>query len=123
VVVDTSVFVEFFRGRQVPRFEALLRANAVVLSPFVRLELLMGVRKRDARTLEQVLGGIPLIPNQPEWFAVAETFLGHLKGSGLSVGLVDLAIAAEASLLRSRVLSLDGVFARLAARGLIELDG
>lgn len=121
VVVDTSVFVEFFRGRRVPHFEDLLRANAILLSPCVRLELLMGVRRSESARLDHVLGGIPGFPHRAEVVSVAERFVERLKGKGISVGLVDLLIAAEASLLGSPVFSFDSVFGRLARLGLVKL--
>lgn len=120
-VVDTCVFVDFLRGASVPRFEALLRANSVLLSPYVRLELLLGVRRDEARVLAGLLGGIPQVPHQDAIFAVAESMAEQVKGSGLNVGLVDLLIAAQARLLRSPVLSSDRVFGKLAHFGLVSL--
>ena len=120
-VVDTSVFVDFLRGEPVPRFEALLRGNSVLLSPYVRLELLQGVRREEAHMLGRLLSGIPQVPHREGLFAVAESMTLRLKGSGLNVGLVDLLIAAQAKLLRSEVLSSDLVFEKLARLGLVSV--
>ena len=120
-VVDTSVFVDFLRGAPAPRFEALLRENSVLLSPYVRLELLQGVRRDEARLLGRLLGGIPQVPHRDGVFAVAEAMTHRLKGTGLNVGLVDLLIAAQARLVRSAVLSSDRVFEKLAGLGLVAL--
>lgn len=120
-VVDTSVFVDFLRGKPQPRFEGLLRENSVLLSPYVRLELLQGVRRTEARLLARLLGGIPQVPHREEVFGVAESMTQRLKGSGLNVGLVDLLIAAQAKLVRCAVLSSDHVFEELADVGLVSL--
>lgn len=112
-VVDTSVFVDFLRGKPVPRFEALLRENSVLLSPYVRLELLQGVRRNEAKALGRLLTGIPQVPHHPEIFEVAEAMGQKVKGTGLNVGLVDLLIAAQARITHSALLSSDGVFEKL----------
>ncbi len=120
VLVDTSVFIDFFRGRPVPRFEELLLANAIRLSRFVRLELLQGVRKAERRQLDFVLGGIPTLEMQPGLFKVAESMLGQLRGSGLTIGTIDLLIGAEARTSGCVLYSLDSVFRKFHALGLIE---
>ena len=119
VVVDTSIFVDFFRGRPTGSFEGLLRANAVLLSQYVRLELLQGLRRDEARRVGELLRGIPQVPHDARIFAVAEKMVHRVKGTGLNLGLVDLLIAAEATQLRAAVLSSDGVFDRLSSLGLV----
>ena len=119
VIADTSVFIDFLRGRPAARFEAAVRDNAVLLSPLVRLELLQGVRRDELRVLTDVLGGLPQVPHQPELFATGEMMVRRVKGSGLNVGVVDLLLAAQARLLRASVMSGDAVFARLDAMGLV----
>jgi predicted nucleic acid-binding protein len=120
VIVDTSVFVDFFRGKSDPRFVTLLRSNSALLSPYVRLELLQGVRRAEARMLADLLGGIPQVPHRAELFTVAEKLVARLKGSGVNAGLVDLLIAAQAQILGCPVLSHDTVFGRLLALSLIK---
>lgn len=63
-VVDTCVFVDFLRGKSAPKFEALLRQSSVLLSPYVRLELLQGARREEARLLARLLEGIPQVPHR-----------------------------------------------------------
>jgi len=118
VIVDTSVFVEFFTGRRVPHFESSLRNNAALLSPYVRLELLQGVRKNEASELGELLGGIPQVPQRDELFPLAERMIGRLKGTGLTLGVVDLLIAAQAELFGCLILSFDAVFRKLEKLGM-----
>jgi predicted nucleic acid-binding protein len=119
VIVDTSVFIDFFRGKRVPRFETLLRTNSALLSPYVRLELLQGVRRDELRRLAYLLTGIPGVPHRPELFDEAELVARQLKGTGLNAGTVDLLIAAQARLAGCTVLSHDAVFGRFVKLGLL----
>ncbi len=121
VVVDTSVFIDYLRGRPARNFEALLRSNSILLVPYVRLELIQGVRQSETATLRRLLSGIPQVPHRAEIIEVAESLILKLKGSGLNAGLVDILITAQAKFLRAAVLSSDRVFDKLAERGLIAL--
>jgi len=121
VLADTSVFIDFFRGRPSGAFERLLRANALLLSPYVRLELLQGLRRDEAARVGELLRGIPQVPHDPALFAAAEELIESVRGTGLNVGLVDLLIAAQARHLKATVLSADLVFVRLEKLGLVTL--
>ncbi len=119
VLVDTSVFVNFFRGRQEPKFEALLNNNQILLSQFVKLELLQGVKKSEIKLLEDVLGGLEVIDVLPSLLMDAEMLLKKIKSVGLFLGVVDLLIAAEVNLLGVNIFSHDKVFSKLFALKLI----
>jgi predicted nucleic acid-binding protein len=120
VLIDTSAFIEFFRGRRVPALESALRSNAALLSAYVRLELLQGVRKSEARELSSLLAGIPQVPHDEAVFPTAEAMLTKLKGTGINVGVVDLLIAAQARLWNCYLLSFDAVFLSLEKHGLVK---
>lgn len=120
VVVDTSVFIDFLRGKPVPSFERLVSANEVLLSSFVRLELLQGARRSEIKLLSRLLEGLTAIPLAPTLASAAEELLSQIKGSGLNVGIVDLLIAAEAQALDCPLFSFDRVFQKLAAMNLVE---
>lgn len=121
VLVDTSVFIDFLRGQPARNFEQLLHSNCVLLCPYVRLELIQGVRQSETPLLMRLLGGIPQVPHRPEILGLAESLILSLKGSGLNVGLVDVLIAAQAMYVRASILSSDRVFQKLSKRGLITL--
>jgi len=121
VIVDSSVFVDFFRGRDVPSFQDLLTNNRILLSAYVRLELLQGVRKEELRRLEYVLGGMEKITIQTNIFESAETILYKVKGRGLTLGIVDLMIAAEAMILDCPIYSFDKIFHKLAKWKLVSV--
>ena len=89
--------------------------------PYVRLELLQGIRKEELHTIEYVLGGLELISHQEELFNTAEKLLNKLKGKGLNLGIVDLLLAAESLLTNAPIYSLDRIFEKLAQQNLIQL--
>jgi predicted nucleic acid-binding protein len=120
VIVDTSVFVRHFRGGDDSQFKELLLNDQILLSSFVRLELLQGVRKTELRHLTHVLGGLePLLPAGETLFIEAEKMLHRLKSSGLVVGIVDLLLAAEANQQKCPIYSLDRIFEKLAKLRLV----
>ena len=119
VLVDTSVFIDFFRGKKPPTFEELLLNDQIILSNFVRLELLQGVRKSEADQLKYVLEGIQNQVFQIEAFETAESILERIRGTGMTVGIVDLLIAAEANIYQCPIYSHDKVFEELFRRRLI----
>lgn len=119
VLVDTSVFVNFFRGREVHAFKELLLNNQILLSHLVRLELLQGVRKNEIKHIEFVLEGLQLIPMQAALFEEAEKILLKVKNKGWQIGIVDLLLAAEANLMNASIYSEDNIFRKLADQELI----
>jgi predicted nucleic acid-binding protein len=119
LLVDTSAFIEFFRGKAVPDLEEALRGNSAVLSGYVRLELLQGVRKSEERVLADLLGGLRQLPHREDLLPRAKAMLREIKGVGLNVGIVDLLIAAQAQLWDCDVLSFDDVFQKLEKLGLV----
>lgn len=120
-LVDTSVFVDFLRGKETPAFKELLLSNEILLSQYVRLELLQGVRKQELRQFEYVLGGLQIISPQKNLFAKAEEIIGQIKGKGLRLGIVDLLIAAEAKILDVPIYSYDLIFKKMVSLNLCSL--
>jgi predicted nucleic acid-binding protein len=121
VLVDTSVFVDFFRGKADPAFEAMVNDNRVALSEYVRLELALGVRKSEQELMTEALGGLKLLGPHPGIFASAHEVLAEARPKELTIGTIDLLIAAEARLRDCSVYSHDRVFKRLGELGAISV--
>lgn len=119
VLVDTSVFIAHFRGKNIAEFHELLINDQIFLSRFVRLELLQGVRKSEMRGLTRVFGGLRALEPSEHIYAEAQRILGKAKGHGISMGIVDLLLCAQANLERCPVYSFDSVFEALAKRRLV----
>lgn len=114
VVVDTSVWIDFFAGRTTERLDDALRAGLVLLPPIVVAELLSGASPsgRD-RLLDFVthleIGGAPLA----HWVAVGD-LRSMLKRRGVSVSTPDAHVAQCAIERDALLLSHDAIFSRIA---------
>ena len=116
LVVDTSVWVAFFRGEPRPALEDALRVGLVVLPPIVVAELMSApLRKRQHARLAEVLEGLPLQATPfAHWRAVGE-LRARLARAGLSVSSPDAHVAQCALDLAAPLWSHDAIFARIAA--------
>ena len=94
VVVDTSVFIEYLRGRSDDSLAVLVLNNQVLLSPVVRLELLAGVRRSEFKALKTLCDALRPIDSfaSPD---ECEKLLHRARGSGLFGGIPDLLILAD----------------------------
>jgi predicted nucleic acid-binding protein len=122
VVVDTSVWIDFFAGRAVPSLEEALAHGSVVLSPLVVAELISGARRHRDRaaiadlTLDLTLHETPL----DHWIRVGE-LRRRLRGRGLAVSTPDAHVAQCAIDRDAVLLSRDAVFTRIAALAKLRL--
>ena len=120
--VDTSVWVDAFRGRNAAlseRLRALLDAREVALAAPVRVELLSGASRRSLATLRRVLSALPVYyPTETTW-ALLEVWVDRAVGAGQRFGVGDLLIGAIAAENGGAVWSFDADFARLARLGLV----
>lgn len=121
VLVDTTIFINHFRGYVDPVFEQVLTGGQIYLSRYVRIELLQGVRKTELSTLEYFLAGLKPLPKSTDVFDEAERILSKARAKGLTFGAVDLLIAAESNIHRCPLYSLDGIFDQLAKQGLVSI--
>ena len=112
VVVDTSVWIDFFAGRPTERLEEALRLGSVTVPPVA--ELLSGVRGRHRTAMIDLLTDLELSATPlTHWIAVGD-LRATLARRGLTVSTPD-AHVAQCALDRDAVLlSHDAVFARIA---------
>lgn len=124
IVVDTSVWIEFFRGRDASlctQFEALVNADEVALAAPVRVEILGRARKNELSRLRRVMDALPLlVPSESVWLAI-EAWVTRALAAGHHFGVGDLLVAGVAAENRARVWSLDADFWRMAKFGWIDL--
>ena len=124
IVVDTSVWIDFFRGRDKPlcgHMAALLDADQVAVPLPVRLEILGGCRKTDFRRLKRLLGALPVLRPAASSWARIESWLERTVAAGQHFGVVDLLVAALAIENDASIWSLDGDFARLSSLGFVRV--
>lgn len=115
LIVDTSVWIEFFRGRSIPDLEVALREGMVVLSPLVCAELLSGALNQTARhKLADFLSDLPLHPTPFEHWVDVGALRSRLAGRALTVSTPDAHVAQCALDLDARLWSRDRVFRAMA---------
>jgi predicted nucleic acid-binding protein len=126
VVVDTSVWIQYLRGRDPTVKETmhrLLDEDLVTMAAPVRIELLSGVRSAGAGKLTRMLDAIPtFVPDRGTWTTM-ETWALRTASRGDRFGLGDLLIGALASEHSCAIWSMDTDFGRMAKLGLVELFG
>lgn len=115
VVVDTSVWIDFFAGRPVPLLVDALAEGSVALPPIVVAELVSGARAaREREALAQLFRELPVHETPLEhWVAVGE-LRRRLASRGLSVSTPDAHVAQCALEREAALLSRDAVFGRIA---------
>jgi len=129
VVVDTSFWIDYARGRLTPaeleQIERLARFGAVVLYQLVWLELVVGFRSIKE---QGILGECRAVSR---WDAIqaddgikAEGFAATLRGKGRNVGASDLLIMAAADRMGAQLIHHDSDFtAALSLREFAHLKG
>jgi hypothetical protein len=120
MLVDTSVWIEYFR-RGNGELARLLERGAVLTHPFVIGELACG-RFRDRRAVFALLGELPPIATVDAREALA--FLERHELAGRGVGWIDIHLLASARLAGATFWTRDGRLATLARElGLHTTDG
>lgn len=115
IVVDTSVWIEYFRGAALPELDTALDAGAVVLSPIVLAELLSAPLSRTNRhELSEALRDVPLHATGFDHWDRVGALRAKLGGLGVTISTPDAHVAQCALDLDGFVWSLDKVF-RLAS--------
>ncbi len=122
VVVDTSVWIDFFAGIAVPAMEDALANGLVVLPPMVVAELLSGARRAEDRVaITEVLSDLALHDTPREhWLRVGD-LRRSLRARGISVSTPDAHVAQCAIDRNALLLSRDAIFARIAQHAALKL--
>ena len=115
VVVDTSVWIDFFSGRPVPALEDALAGGLVVMAPVVIAELVSGAKsERDRRAIADLLDRLPFHETpKSHWMRVGNLRRG-MQEKGIAVSTPDAHVAQCALDLEAILLSRDSVFSRIA---------
>ncbi len=115
LIVDTSVWIEFFHGKTLPILETALQESRVILSPLVYAELLSGqTAKSTDRRLIDFLDELDLHPvPRTHWSAV-----GHLRrscsGKGMTLSIPDAHVAQCAIDVEGLLYSFDAIFLKIS---------
>ena len=113
LLVDTSVFIDFFRGKDLKDLEIAIQEDRVVLSQIVFLELIKGITKTEVKKVANFLDGLEILPDFPPAIACQELLM-KAKGLGLQGGIPDLLILSDCYVNQMKLLSSDLKLVRLA---------
>lgn len=116
VLIGTSVWIEFFRGRE-PYYGIIARLiddDQVVCCGIILGELMQGAKSdKELAVLDDFIKVFPFIPETPELWAAAGKLSGKLRSKGITIGLSDCFIAMAAASVKAQVATLDGHFEAL----------
>lgn len=117
VLIDTSAWIDFFRGKQNPVTDAVQLALQLGLARLcgpVKAELLQGVKtKKEKQQLGIMFDAVEnLDTHEPDWEAAGSNLL-TLRESGITLPLTDALIAVIAIRHKAQVLTLDHHFSHL----------
>ena len=114
VVVDSSVWIEFFRGRDLPALEEALSEGRVLVPPLVVAELVSGATSRgDSQKVADLVRDLELVETPREHWGRVGELRRRLRSRGLSVSTPDAHVAQCALDVRGILLSSDAVFRRI----------
>ena len=99
IVVDTSVWIDFFRdtpGRDSSGLEELIRdQNRVAICGIILQEILQGIKGRKAyTTTKERLLKLPFLNANRETYLLAAAIYRELRSHGITVPTADVTIAA-----------------------------
>lgn len=124
VIIDTSVWISFFRAKPHACKNEVLQLldddRAGIAYP-VLAELINGVRNRELAGLEQLLHALPVFyPTRKSCDMVTE-MIHRSRRRGLQFGFADLLIAALANEADAELWSLDADFTKMQKLQLVKV--
>ena len=121
VIVDTSVWIEYFRkGNDFEKLDFLIDENLVLTNDFILAELIPFLRIRKQGKIIELLHNINKLDIDIDWGQISEYQYRCLRSGFNGVGIPDLIIAQNAKQNRSAIYSLDNHFKLL--KNIIKID-
>jgi len=124
LVVDTSVWIDFFAGRPVPALEDGLAQGAVALPPMVVAELVSGARlERQRAAIADLVRDLPIHETPVDhWIRVGD-LRRRLAEKGVAVSTPDAHVAQCAIDRDALLLTRDDVFNKIAKATALRVAG
>ena len=111
VLVDSSVWVAYFRGTSdLPALDWLLEEGLVVTNDIILAELTPALLVRGERKLVSLLREIECVPLAVDWSGIIEMQVTCLRNGINNVGIPDLMVAQHAIQHNLSLFSLDKHF-------------
>lgn len=111
VLVDTSVWIEYFRnGNNSEKLDFLIDENLVLINDLILSELVPFLRIRKQSKIIELINNINKLSLNINWEQISEFQYKCLKSGLNGVGIPDLIIAQNAKQNHSEIYSLDNHF-------------
>ena len=111
VLIDTSVWIEYFRGgNNFEKLDFLIDENLVVINDLILAELIPFLKIRNQRKVIKLLNHINKLEIHIEWDQLIEFQYKCLKNGLNGVGIPDLIIIQNAKQNHCEIYSLDNHF-------------
>jgi predicted nucleic acid-binding protein len=111
VLVDTSVWIEYFRnGHNFEKLDFLIDENLVLVNDLILSELIPFLRIRKKRKIIDLLCDVDKLDLSINWDQISEYQYKCLKSGLNGIGIPDLIIAQNAKQNHSQIYSLDNHF-------------
>lgn len=124
VFIDTSVWIEFFKGKDqniVNGVNRLLDQNEAALSVPVWLEILCGAPKQSQKHLRELLSALPIFYTTEDTWNKAAEWTTKASKLGERFSAIDLLIASFSAGLDASLWSLDKDFKRMEKLNFVTL--
>lgn len=111
VLVDTSVWIEYFRsGKKSNKLDFFIDENLVVTNDLILAELIPFLKIRNQRKIIKLLRNINKLTMNINWDHITDYQYSCLKNGLNGVGIPDLIIAQNAKQNHCEIYSLDNHF-------------
>ena len=111
VLVDTSIWVEYFRsGNNSAKLEFLIDENLVVINDLILAELIPSLRIRNQGKIIDLLHSIKDLKLLINWREIVEFQFKCLQNGINGIGIPDLIVAQNAKQNHCEIYSLDNHF-------------
>jgi len=111
VLVDTSVWIEYFRsGKNSEKLDFIIDENLAVTNDLILAELIPFLKIRNQRKIVKLLNSINKLELYIKWNEIIDYQVKCLKNGLNGVGIPDLIIAQNAKQNHCTIYSLDNHF-------------
>jgi len=111
VLVDTSVWIDYFRGGGDSKsLDLLIDENIIVTNEIILAELLPYLKIKKQKKVIELLHEINKTPLEINWKEIIDFQVRCLEGGANGIGIPDLIIAQNARQNRNKIYSLDKHF-------------
>ena len=111
VLVDTSIWIEYFRtGSNSEKLDFLIDENLIVINDLILAELVPSLRARYQRKIVKLLHNISRLELSINWDQIIEFQFKCLKNGLNGIGIPDLIVAQNAKQNHCEIYSIDSHF-------------